>query len=72
MTTALAIVLLLNAVFNAIVWPAFYRRVVKDPRSRDDAGKATRFLLVHVVIFTVALVLALVSAILGAMSIVAG
>ncbi|MEV4669403.1 SCO4848 family membrane protein [Microbacterium sp. LWO12-1.2] len=61
----LAIVLLLNAAFNAVVWPQFYKRVAKDPRARDENGKATPFLTVHVVLISIALVLALVSALLG-------
>lgn len=61
----LAIVLLVNAAFNAIVWPQFYRRVVADPRAKDANGKATAFLKVHAVLIAVALVLALVSALLG-------
>ncbi len=65
MTIALAVLLFLNAAFNLIAWPAFFRRVLRDPRSRDASGKATRFLTVHAVIFTIALVLAVVSAIAG-------
>ncbi|GAB3597802.1 SCO4848 family membrane protein [Microbacterium tumbae] len=61
----LAIVLFLNAAFNAIVWPQFYRRVAADPRSRDENGRPTRFLTVHAVLIAVALVLALVSALVG-------
>ncbi|GGM36380.1 SCO4848 family membrane protein [Microbacterium saperdae] len=61
----LAIVLFLNAAFNAVVWPQFYKRVAKDPRARDENGKATPFLTVHVVLISIALVLALVSALLG-------
>ncbi|WP_223623718.1 SCO4848 family membrane protein [Microbacterium sp. EST19A] len=61
----LAIVLFLNAAFNAIVWPRFYTRVANDPRARDENGKATAFLRVHVVLISIALVLALVSVILG-------
>lgn len=61
----LAIVLFLNAAFNALVWPRFYKRIAADPRARDDQGKATRFLTVHVVLITIALVLALVSALAG-------
>ena len=63
--TALAIVLFLNAAFNAVVWPQFYKRVAKDPRSRDANGRATRFLTVHVVLISIALVLALASLLLG-------
>lgn len=61
----LAIVLFLNAAFNVVVWPQFYKRVAKDPRAKDANGKATTFLKVHVVLISIALVLALVSALLG-------
>ena len=61
----LAILLFLNAAFNVIVWPRFYKRVAQDPRARDADGKATAFLKVHVVLIAIALVLALVSAIAG-------
>lgn len=62
---AAAIVLILNAVFNAVVWPRFFRRVTADPRARDENGKATTFLRVHAVIYAIALVLALASLVLG-------
>lgn len=62
---ALAVLLFLNAAFNAIVWPQFLRRVAKDPRAKDAQGKATPFLIVHVVLISIALVLALVSALAG-------
>ncbi|WP_460798106.1 SCO4848 family membrane protein [Microbacterium sp. GXF0217] len=61
----LAILLFLNAAFNVIVWPRFYKRVVQDPRARDAEGRPTAFFKVHVVLITIALVLALVSAIAG-------
>ncbi|WP_334152747.1 SCO4848 family membrane protein [Microbacterium sp.] len=61
----LAIVLFLNAVFNAVVWPQFYKRVAKDPRAKDANGKATTFLKVHAVLIGIALVLALVSLLAG-------
>lgn len=60
-----AIVLFLNAAFNALVWPQFYKRVSQDPRARDENGKATAFLKVHAVLIAVALVLALVSLLAG-------
>lgn len=63
--TALAILLFVNAAFNAIVWPQFYKRVARDPRARDAEGRATAFLKVHVVLIAVALVIALVSVIAG-------
>ncbi|AWB85325.1 SCO4848 family membrane protein [Mycetocola zhujimingii] len=61
----LVALLLANVVFNLIVWPPLYRRVVKDPRARDAVGKATRFLTVHIVLFVVAGVLTLASAIVA-------
>ena len=65
MTPALSILLLINAAFNVVVWPTFFRRVAKDSRARDAAGKPTRFLIVHAVIIGVALALAIVSAAVG-------
>ncbi len=59
----LAILLLINAVFNVRVWPTFFRRIAKDPRARDANGKVTRFLTVHAVLIGAALLIALVSAI---------
>jgi uncharacterized membrane protein len=64
-TPAIGILLLINAIFNIVTWPAFYRRVARDPRARDAAGKATRFLTVHVVLVGIALVLAAASALAG-------
>ena len=65
MPTVLAVLLLVNAVFNVLVWPTFYRRVAKDPRARDAAGKATTFLRGHAVLIGAALLLAVVSAVAG-------
>ena len=65
MLVTLAILLLVNAVFNVSVWPTFYRRVAKDPRARNSAGRPTPFLIVHAVLVAVALALAAASAILG-------
>ena len=61
----MAILLILNGVFNAVVWPTFFRRVLKDPRARDAAGKPTRFLVVHAVIIGIALLLAAASIVVG-------
>jgi len=61
----LAVVLFLNAAFNALVWPQFYKRVSNDPRARDENGKPTAFLKVHAVLIAIALVLALVSVLVG-------
>ena len=65
MTVFAAIVLFVNALFNVVAWPRFYKRVADDPRARDAAGKPTRFLRVHAILIGVALLLALVSLIAG-------
>lgn len=62
---ALAVLLFINAVFNVLVWPRFYKRVSNDPRARDEHGRPTAFLKVHAVLIGIALVLALVSALAG-------
>lgn len=62
---ALSVLLFLNAAFNALVWPRFYKRVADDPRARDENGKPTAFLRVHAILIAIALVLALVSALVG-------
>ena len=62
MNTLLAVLLLVNAVFNVVVWPAFLRRIAADPRARDSEGRRTRFYTVHLVLISSALVLAAVSA----------
>lgn len=61
------ILLLLNALYNVVVWPRFWTRVAKDPRARDAQGRPTRFLTVHAILIGVALVIAVVSAIAGIM-----
>ncbi|MFZ4896224.1 SCO4848 family membrane protein [Plantibacter sp. Mn2098] len=65
MILALSILLLVNGVFNVVVWPQFLKRVARDERARDAAGKATPFLIVHVVLVTIALVVGLVSLVFG-------
>ncbi|MFJ6654282.1 SCO4848 family membrane protein [Microbacterium sp. NPDC091313] len=63
--TFLAIVLIVNAVFNVVVWPRFYGRIAKDARARDAAGRPTRFLIVHAVLIGIALLLGVVSLVAG-------
>ena len=63
MPAVLIALLYANAAFNILVWPTFYRRVAKDPRARDAAGKPTRFLVVHAVLIGIALALGAASAI---------
>lgn len=56
-----AVLLILNALFNVAAWPRFLQRVADDPRARDAAGRATRFLTVHRVLVAIAMVLAAAS-----------
>ena len=65
MTVFAGILLLVNALYNAVVWPRFWKRVAQDPRARDEHGKPTRFLTVHAVLIGIALVIAAVSAVAG-------
>jgi len=65
-----AILLIVNGIFNIVVWPTFFRRVAKDPRARDAAGKPSRFLIVHAVLVGTALVLGAASAIVGFVALV--
>ncbi|MGY3127929.1 hypothetical protein ACVWW9_001428 [Agrococcus sp. UYP33] len=60
-----AVLLLIGAAFSAVVWPAFLRRIAADPRSRDAAGKPTRFLTVHLTLIGTALVIAVAQAVVG-------
>lgn len=70
MTVLLSSLLLVNAVWNAIVWPQFIKRVAKDARARDEHGKATPFLIVHVVLVSVSLALAAASGVAGVVGLV--
>ncbi len=63
-----ALVLIIAGVWSLVVWPQFLRRVLKDPRARDAAGKATTFLTVHVVLVSVSMVLGAATAIIGIMA----
>lgn len=65
MTVLLSSLLLVNAVWNVIVWPQFIKRVAKDAPARDEHGKATPFLIVHIVLVSVSLALAAASAVAG-------
>lgn len=68
MHVAFAVLLLANAVFNVVTWPAFYRRVRRDPRAWDAAGRPTRFLTVHRVLVAIGLVLAAASLVAGVLA----
>ncbi len=57
--------LLVNAGYNAIVWPQFWKRVAADPRARDEAGAPTKFYRVHAILISIAIVIAVASAFAG-------
>ncbi|MDQ1596122.1 MAG: hypothetical protein QOH40_2678 [Arthrobacter pascens] len=61
----LAWVLVISGFWSLVVWPQFLRRVMRDPRARDDAGKATKFLTVHIVLVAVSMVLGAATAGIG-------
>ena len=61
----MAILLLLNALFNFVTWPTFFRRVAKDPRARNAAGRPTPFLTVHFILCIIGVTLGAVSALAG-------
>lgn len=65
MTVFAGILLLVNAFYNVIVWPQFWKRVTADPRARDESGKTTRFYRVHAVLIGIALLIAAASAVAG-------
>ena len=66
----LVALLLLNAVFNFVVWPQFYRRISTDERARDAAGAPTAFLRVHLVLISTALIIAAASAVAAVLSLI--
>lgn len=61
----LALVLILAGVWTLIVWPPFLRRILKDPRAKDESGRATRFMTVHLMLISTSMVLGLATAIIG-------
>ncbi|WP_396667337.1 SCO4848 family membrane protein [Microbacterium sp. R86528] len=69
METIAAIALFANAVFNAVVWPRFYPRIANDARA-GEPGARTAFYRVHVVLITIALVLAAASLVIGVLLLV--
>jgi uncharacterized membrane protein len=62
---AVSVLLIVAGLWNLVIWPQFLRRVVKDPRARDAAGKATTFLTVHVVLVSVSMALGTAVGIVG-------
>lgn len=68
--TMIAAILIANAAFNLFTWPTFFRRVARDPRARDAAGKPTPFYTVHLVLLVIGLTLAALSLVGAVLSII--
>ncbi|MEA5456661.1 hypothetical protein SPF06_18210 [Sinomonas sp. JGH33] len=64
--------LVVAGVWSIVVWPQFLRRVMKDPRARDDSGRATRFLMVHIYLVAISVTLGVAVAVVGVRTLVAG
>ncbi|MBT2530771.1 hypothetical protein J7E83_01255 [Arthrobacter sp. ISL-48] len=58
-------ILIIAGAWSLVVWPQFLRRVMKDPRARDSAGNATRFLTVHMVLVGISMLLGAATAAIG-------
>lgn len=72
MTVLAAVLLLVNAAYNALVWPQFFKRIKADERAFDAHGKPTKFFTVHAWLIGIALGIGLASAIAGIWLLVAG
>ncbi|MDQ1513538.1 MAG: hypothetical protein QOC59_1380 [Microbacteriaceae bacterium] len=60
------ILLLVNAAWNFLVWPPFlFRRVLRDPRARDERGQYTSFLRFNVALIAATFLIGLLSLIFG-------
>ncbi|MGZ5422117.1 MAG: SCO4848 family membrane protein [Aeromicrobium sp.] len=64
-----SLVLIVTALWNLLIWPQFFKRIVTDDRARDSAGKPTKFLKVHAVLIGVSLSLGLAVGVLGILTI---
>ncbi|GAA3517625.1 hypothetical protein GCM10022234_11280 [Aeromicrobium panaciterrae] len=67
---AWSLLLIASAVWSFVIWPPFLRRVLKDDRAHDAAGKPTTFLRVHVVLISISLALAAAVGVLGILTLV--
>ncbi|GAB2760386.1 SCO4848 family membrane protein [Sinomonas atrocyanea] len=62
---ALSWVLIVAGVWNLVVWPQFLRRIMKDPRAKDEQGRATRFMNVHLLLVSISVTLGVAVAVIG-------
>lgn len=65
-----SVILIVTALWNLLIWPQFFKRIVRDDRSRDAAGRPTTFLKVHTVLIGISLVLGIAVGVLGVVAIV--
>lgn len=65
-----SLLLIVAGLWNLFIWPQFLRRIIKDPRARDEAGKATTFLTVHVVLVSVSIALGVAVGVIGILALV--
>lgn len=60
------VLLLISAAMHFIVWPPFlFRRVVRDPRARDDRGESTGFQRFNLALLVLSFVVGLLCLIFG-------
>ncbi|WP_125776997.1 SCO4848 family membrane protein [Antribacter gilvus] len=67
-----SVLLLLAAAWNLLIWPRFWQRIAADPRSRDEHGRATRFLRVHAGLIGVSVAFAVAIGVLGVLALLPG
>ncbi|THJ67830.1 hypothetical protein E8P82_03065 [Arthrobacter echini] len=69
--TPLALILILSGAWSLVVWPPFLRRVLKDPRSRDEHGRSTRFRTVHIMLVSTSMILGAATLVIGIRALIA-
>ncbi len=52
-----AALLIAAGAWNLFIWPQFAKRIIADPRSRDEQGRRTPFFTVHAVLISISLAL---------------
>lgn len=65
MPIALSWVLILAGVWSLVVWPPFLRRVLKDPRAREESGAITKFLMVHFMLVSTSMIFGVATLVIG-------
>lgn len=66
--TVLSWVLILAGLWTLIVWPPFLRRVLNDPRARDESGGVTKFLAVHFMLVSISMIFGIATLVIGVRS----